>query len=61
MERLTSVGIQALADTTIEKDKVMWAAKTERFVPKWPAGEGSRAFGVVIAKLQSDMPDRVPI
>ena len=61
MERLANVGTRALADTTIEKDKVLWAAVTERFVPKWPAGEGPRAFGTVMERLRSDMPDRVPI
>ena len=61
MERLANVGTRALADTTIEKDKVMWAAVTERFVSKWPAGEGPRAFGTVMARLRSDMPDSVPI
>ena len=60
MTSLRNVGAQTLADTTIEKEKVMWAAETERFVPKWPAGEGSHSFEVVIERLQSDMPDRVP-
>jgi len=61
MTNLISVGASALADTTVDRDKVMWAAETERFVPRWPAGEGSDSFGAVIGRLQSDMPDRVPV
>lgn len=61
MQNLIETGTEALADTIIEKDKVMWAAETERFVPRWPAGEGPRSFGAVIEKLQADMPERVPV
>ena len=57
---LKNTSAESLGGASIEKDKVMWAAKTERFVPRWPAGEGPHAFGAVIGRLQSDMPDRVP-
>ena len=40
MECLTDVAPQALAGTCIDKHKVMWAAETERFRPRWPTGEG---------------------
>ena len=60
MECLTSTHPQALATTSIVKHKVMWAAETERFKLRWPAGEGDKSFAAVIDRLQSDMPDTVP-
>lgn len=61
MQNLSETPTDALAGTVIEKDKVMWAAQTERFVPRWPAGEGPHAFEAVIEKLRADMPARVPV
>ena len=61
MECLIAVSPQSLAGTGIEKSKVLWAAETERFRPRWPAGEGKKSFGAVIARLHADMPDRVPL
>lgn len=60
MQNLTATTSETLAGTVIEKDKVLWAAETERFVPRWPAGEGPQSFASVIARLQTDMPDRIP-
>ena len=61
MTSLRSVSVERLGDSTIEKDKVLWAAETERFVSRWPAGEGPHSFAAVIGRLRSDMPDRVPV
>ena len=60
LERLVNVHPGSLADTCISKDKVMWAAETERFRPRWPAGEGFKSFDAVIGRLRADMPDTVP-
>ena len=61
MECLTGVASQALAGTSINKDRVMWAAQTERFRLRWPAGEGDKSFDAVISRLRVDMPERVPV
>ena len=61
MDALIGVTARSLADTAIEKDKVMWAAETERFVPKWPAGNGFKSFDAAISRLKTDMPDRLPV
>ena len=61
MECLTGVDSQALAGTSIDKSKVMWAAATERFRPRWPAGDGDKSFDAVIGRLKADMPDTVPV
>jgi len=61
MTNLRSVSVERLGDSIVEKDKVMWAAETERFVSRWPAGEGPYSFSAVIGRLRSDMPDRVPV
>ena len=61
MEALVGVTGRSLAGTAIEKDRVMWAAETERFVPKWPAGNGFKSFDAVISRLKTDMPDRLPV
>ena len=61
MECLTRVDSRSLAGTSIDKDRVMWAAETERFRPKWPAGDGDKSFAAVIGRLRVDMPERVPV
>ena len=61
MECLAGAASQALAGTCIDKSKVMWAAETERFRPRWPAGEGDKSFDAVIGRLRADMPDKVPL
>ena len=61
MECLTGVDSQALAGASIDKSKVMWAAETERFRPRWPAGDGDKSFDAVIGRLKADMPDTVPV
>lgn len=61
MECLTGTHPQALADTGIDKHRVMWAAETERFRPRWPAGDGDKSFDAVIGRLRADMPERVPV
>ena len=61
MEALADVTSRSLAGTAIEKDRVMWAAETERFVPRWPAGNGLKSFDAVISRLKADMPDRLPV
>ena len=61
MERLVGGRSASLAGAHIAKDKVMWAAETERFVPRWPSGNGVKSFDAVIDRLKADMPDKVPI
>lgn len=61
MECLSAVSAEALAGTCIDRTKVMWAAETERFRPRWPAGDGDKSFAAVIDRLRSDMPERLPV
>ena len=61
MRNLTEVSTQALGGTTIKKNRVMWAAETERFVPKWPSGTGDKSFDAVMGRLDADMPERLPV
>ena len=61
MERLVSLTVRLLPGESIAKDKVMWAAITERFHPKWPAGTGNQSFDAVIDRLRVDMPDSIDL
>lgn len=57
---LLAVHPDAIESTVIERDKVLWAAETERFRPKWPDVAEPGAFKSLIRRLQSDMPEVVP-
>ena len=48
-------------NTPINRDRLLWAAETEVFKPRWPSGEGDRAFGAVMSRLGSDLPDVVEV
>ena len=61
LDAIVGVTGKTIAGTVIDKDKVIWAAQTERFTPKWPAGIGEKSFDAVISRLASDLPDRLPI
>ena len=61
MERLVSVHPSSVDDSTIEKDKVLWAATTERFIQKWVEKGTYYSFASVVDRLKADMPDQVPV
>ena len=60
MDCLVGVDPGSLAGTGIAKDRVLWAAETERFRLRWPAGSGDKSFAAVIDRLRVDMPSEVP-
>ncbi len=43
--------------TPINKERLLWAAESERADSKWPAGKGEMSFGSVVSMLASDLPD----
>ena len=48
-------------NTPINRDRLLWAAETEVFKPRWPTGEGDKSFDAVMSRLGSDLPDVVEI
>lgn len=48
-------------NTPINRDRLLWAAETEAFRPRWPAGEGDKSFEAVISRLGDDLPDVVEV
>ena len=47
--------------TPINKERLLWAAESERVDSKWPAGEGEMSFDSVMSILASELPDLVEV
>jgi hypothetical protein len=47
--------------TPIHMDRVLWAAETEKPLPKWPAGEDDLSFHAVMDRLAADLPGVIPV